>query len=198
MTSAELRPPIKNTVAISAMPVPSVPVLWITGLSGVGKSTLARALVAALVDDAAPPLLLDGDVVRQHLDAHAQRDRHDLSSRRRRAWRLARLAHALALRSRPVVVATISLFHEVQDWNRRQHSRYGEILLNASTQTLRQRNPDLYDERDGRPPSNVWGLDLLPEFPETAELVLQQTFDPPGLSMHLSQAVSLWRQLERR
>ncbi|GAA1990947.1 hypothetical protein GCM10009718_30840 [Isoptericola halotolerans] len=42
-------------------------VVFFTGLSGSGKSTVARALAAELDDEGLPTTLLDGDEVRQHL-----------------------------------------------------------------------------------------------------------------------------------
>jgi adenylylsulfate kinase-like enzyme len=41
--------------------------VFLTGLSGAGKSTIADALVADLERDGVPVTVLDGDVVRTHL-----------------------------------------------------------------------------------------------------------------------------------
>jgi adenylylsulfate kinase-like enzyme len=172
----------------------SVPVLWITGLSGVGKSTLARRLMDALASSDSPPMLLDGDTIRLHGDAEL-RDRHDLASRRRRAWRIAQLAHEVALRSQPVIVATISLFRDVQAWNRRHHSHFAEIVIDAPIDLLRQRYPQRYGAEGEARPINVWGIDQVPEFPERAELSLRQDFAATSLSDHLAQTMSLWQKL---
>ncbi|NKF34184.1 adenylyl-sulfate kinase, partial [Pseudomonas sp. BGM005] len=43
----------------SVPPEAVAPILWITGLSGVGKSTLARAMVQALRSEGQKPLWLD-------------------------------------------------------------------------------------------------------------------------------------------
>jgi len=171
-------------------PASQVPVLWITGLSGVGKSSLAQALVAELARGGEAPLLLDGDEVRRRMPVTPE-EGFDLGSRRARAMQLARLAYEAATHHRPVVVATISLFDEVQRWNRRHHARFAEIVLTAPLATLRRRNPALY--ADG---ANVWGVDLVPHYPPQAELWLAQDFTAAGRAAHLARALSLWRRLE--
>ena len=58
--------------------------VFLTGLSGAGKSTIADALVADLEEDGVPVTLLDGDVVRTHLSSELDfsREHRDLNIRR--------------------------------------------------------------------------------------------------------------------
>src|ERR671933_235837 len=58
--------------------------VFLTGLSGAGKSTIADALVAQLERDGVPVTLLDGDVVRTHLSSELtfSREHRDLNIRR--------------------------------------------------------------------------------------------------------------------
>lgn len=160
------------------------PLLWITGLSGVGKSTLAAAVVDALRARGIAPLLLDGDAVRHALDAPGETARYDEDARRRRAWRLARLATMAAQQGVPVVVATISLFHAVQQWLRDSNPRYVELLLTAPLDVLRARDPALYGGSD------VVGVDQPAQFPLRPDCVLAQ--DYAGTTAHLDAALSLW------
>jgi adenylylsulfate kinase-like enzyme len=177
----------------------AAPVLWITGLAGVGKSTLARELAARLSWRRRAALLLDGDTVRAELDPALLAERHDLPARRRRAWRLAQMAHAASSRGQPVLVATISLFHDVQAWNRRHMPGYAELLLEAPYEALRQRRPDLYGPAPRPPHSPVVGVDLPAEFPQAAELRLLQSYSAESLRAHTAAASELWgRLLERQ
>src|SRR5580700_9784200 len=86
-------------------------VFWITGLSGAGKTTLARELCNRLRDAGHPVFFLDGDALRS---AIAEDLGHSAGDRRRSAMRNARLCRLLAEQGAYVVCATISLFHEVQ------------------------------------------------------------------------------------
>lgn len=110
-------------------------VFWITGLSGAGKTTLGRALQGALPGS----LLLDGDELREALGASGQG--FDAESRRRLALSYARLAGLLARQGATVIVATISLFHELHAWNRANLPSYVEIFLDVPESVRRGRDP---------------------------------------------------------
>ena len=174
---------------------PAAPILWITGLSGAGKSTLAQAVVSRLRGEGLRPLLLDGDGVREALEPLASeeaRHEHTQELRTARAWRLARLARLAAGQGVPVVVATISMLHVVQAWNRAAVVPYAEILLQADLEILRRRKPALY----GESAEHVVGIDIAPEFPLQPEAVLQQSFDPADLPLHCDIAMRIWRNMD--
>jgi len=101
-------------------------VFWITGLSGAGKTTVGRQLWARLRAAGRPVIFLDGDALRV---AIAEDLGYSEGNRRRSAMRNARLCRLLAEQGTDVVCATISLFHEVQRWNRANIRGYREIYL---------------------------------------------------------------------
>src|SRR5918992_590558 len=72
-----------DTDAMSAPRRPGVTV-FLTGLSGAGKSTIADALVSRLEAEGRPVTVLDGDVVRTHLSSELtfSREDRDLNIRR--------------------------------------------------------------------------------------------------------------------
>lgn len=68
-----------------------LPCVWLTGLSGAGKSTIAYRLVAVLRQNGRVPLLIDGDILRNGLNSDLAFSIADRAENVRRAAELARL-----------------------------------------------------------------------------------------------------------
>ncbi|MGA2742590.1 MAG: adenylyl-sulfate kinase, partial [Bryobacteraceae bacterium] len=145
-------------------------VFWITGLSGVGKTTLGRELWSRLRAAGRPATFLDGDALRA---AVAEDLDHSAGDRRRSAMRNARLCRLLAEQGADVVCATISLFHEVQRWNRENIPGYREIYLRVPLDELRRRDSKgIYAGAQRGDTRDVVGLDVAAEAPEAPDLIL--------------------------
>src|SRR5882672_305177 len=145
-------------------------VVWITGLSGVGKSTIAAELRDRLLEVGITPVVLDGDQLRGILPAKVGYERDD---RRKVAMFYAQLSHQLANQGNLVICATVSLLHEVHEWNREHTAGYREVLLRIPLEELRKRGcrPQLYGQH-GDSASPVVGVDINAEFPVRPDLVV--------------------------
>ena len=145
-------------------------VFWITGLSGAGKTTLGLELWSRLRAAGRPATFLDGDALRS---AIAEDLDHSTGNRRQSAMRNARLCRLLAEQGADVVCATISLFHDVQRWNRENIPGYREIYLRVPIDEVRRRDSKGIYARAGRGDmADVVGLDVPAEAPESPDLVL--------------------------
>jgi adenylylsulfate kinase len=142
-------------------------VIWITGLSGVGKSSLARALLPRL---AQPRLHLDGDELREALSPLA--GGYAPQQRLKLALTYARLAQLASRQGQYVVCSTISLFHDVHEWNRNNITNYIEILLKTSDNNIKNRDyKNIYKNFD----NNVMGTSIAPEYPLSPDIVIDNS-----------------------
>ena len=82
-------------------------VIWIIGLSGTGKTTLATQVVARIRQMNHKVVLLDGDLIR---DLFGNDVDHTIEGRRRNADRLSVLTKFLSDQGIHVVAAVLSIF----------------------------------------------------------------------------------------
>lgn len=147
----------------------SAPVIWITGLSGAGKTTLAKALKPCL---AGPVVILDGDKVREAL--HYGNFGYDDAGRRRVGHTYARLAHFLAEQGITVICAVVVMIEEVRHWSRENIPQYIEVFLDIPMEILYQRD---FKKVYKQPAGQVVGLDIAPEFPQQPHVTLTHEYD---------------------
>jgi adenylyl-sulfate kinase len=111
--------------------------VWLTGLSGAGKSTIANALCEKLAAAGVPFELLDGDVVRTHLSKGLGFSREDRDTNVRRIGWVCQLLnrHGVA-----AVVAAISPYRSTRDEVRATLDRFVEVHVDAPLEVLVQRD----------------------------------------------------------
>lgn len=145
-------------------------VVWIIGLSGTGKTTIANQVVAQIRQLNQKVVLLDGDLIRGVFGNDVD---HSIDGRRRNAERLSMLSKFLADQGIHVVAAVLSIFPEWRRWNRENLNDYAEVYVKASMPTLLKRDiKDLYARALSGEVTNVVGVDIdFPE-PECPDLVI--------------------------
>jgi adenylylsulfate kinase-like enzyme len=150
-------------------------VYWITGLSAAGKTSVAQRLVERLTAEGQRPILLDGDVLRAIFGVSGA---HDRQSRLDLALQYARLCSELARQGHTVICATISLFHQVHDWNRANMPGYHEIYLKVPLGELQARDPKgIYARAKAGEVKDVAGLDFAVEEPRNPDLLIENHGD---------------------
>ena len=150
-------------------------VIWIIGLSGTGKTTLATQVVERIRQLKGKVVLLDGDLIR---DLFGNDVNHTIEGRRRNAERLSVLTKFLADQGVHVVAAVLSIFPEWRRWNRENIADYSEVYLKASMQTLLRRDiKNLYAKAARGEIVDVVGVDLPFPEPENPDLVIENDVD---------------------
>jgi bifunctional enzyme CysN/CysC len=113
-------------------------ILWFTGLSGAGKSTLAVALERTLFAKGFHVFLLDGDNVRQGLNADLGFSPGDRTENIRRIGEAAAL---FAEAGMVIVTAFISPYRADRDRIRALHTKYfNEVYINAPLEVCEARD----------------------------------------------------------
>lgn len=147
-------------------------VLWFTGLSGCGKSTIANAVDRLLHDRGIHTYVLDGDNVRMGLNKNLTFSPEDRTENIRRVGEVAKL---FADSATIVLTAFVSPYKQDRDQVREiiGEGKFHEVLVNASLETCEARDPKgLYKKARAGEIKDFTGIDAPYEAPETPELML--------------------------
>ncbi len=145
-------------------------VIWVTGLAGSGKTTLANLLYENL-KNTFNIVKLDGDDLRAVFNDEVN---YDESSRKKIAFRNARLSKFLSDQNVNIIIPTISLFHDVQKWSRENIANYIEIFVDTPMKILLERDQkNLYSKALKGEITDVVGVDITPQFPIQPDYVFK-------------------------
>lgn len=147
-------------------------VLWFTGLSGSGKSTVANVVDHLLHQAGKHSFVLDGDNIRMGLNKNLGFSPEDRTENIRRIGEVAKL---FASSGTITTTAFISPYREDRDKVREilDDGQFIEIFVKASLETCEARDPKgLYKKARAGEIKGFTGIDAPYEEPENAELIL--------------------------
>jgi adenylylsulfate kinase-like enzyme len=169
-------------------------VFWITGLSAAGKTSIGRELSASLRASGCQVIFLDGDTLRAAVSGDLG---YSAENRRAAAMRNGRLCRMLAEQGFDVVCSTISLFHDVQRWNRENIPGYHEIFVRVPLEELKRRDTKgVYSAASDGRPENIVGLDIPAEIPQAPDLIVDNdgSLEPEEAARLILESVSRLEQ----
>jgi len=147
-------------------------VIWLTGLSGAGKSMIAQGLASALLSNSIETTILDGDTLRTGLNRDLGFTKEDRVENIRRTAEVAKL---LVNSGSFVIVALISPFIECRQKARElfKTDQFLEVYISTPIEVCIQRDPKgLYAKAINGDIKNFTGIDSPYEAPNNPELAL--------------------------
>ncbi|MFC4003305.1 adenylyl-sulfate kinase [Prauserella oleivorans] len=154
--------------------------VWLTGLSGAGKSTVART-VADLVGSDAEVEVLDGDEIRTTISSDLGFSRRDRDVQGRRVGFIAELlARHRVLTLVPVIAPYAETRQAVRQRHHQRGSAFFEVYVSTPLQECARRDPKgLYARAAAGEVKGLTGVDDVYERPEHPDLELDTSRLPP-------------------
>src|SRR5579872_5628312 len=165
--------------------------LWLTGMSGAGKSTISEQLMARFLEADAKVELLDGDIVRTNLSQGLGFSREDRDINIRRIGFVAEL---LSRNGIIVVVAAISPYRETREEVKSKIRNFLEVFVDCPVEVLAQRDvKGLYKKALAGEVTNFTGISDPYEPPRNPDVTVRSDRQTEDESVGL-----IWAELERR
>ena len=147
-------------------------VIWLTGLPGSGKTTIAKILENAIRQRRRNVEVLDGDEVRKQLSPELGFSKEDREGHARR------VAYISKLLARNGTIAIVALISPYRDFRKSARESIGkdfiEVWVKASIETCKQRDPKgLYKKANSGQVVNLTGVQDPYEPPLSPEIVLE-------------------------
>jgi adenylyl-sulfate kinase len=165
--------------------------IWVTGLSGAGKSTIARLLEQRLRASGAKVEVLDGDVVRTHLCKGLGFSKEDRDENIRRIGFVCEL---LSRNGIVAIAAAISPYRAIREQVRSRIPQFIEIYMQCPVDVLVERDvKGLYKKALAGEIEHFTGISDPYEPPLAPELTIHSDRETPGQSVE-----RIWSVLESR
>jgi len=151
-------------------------ILWFTGLSASGKSSVANAFARRLFDRGNQAFVLDGDNVRHGLNKDLG---FDEAGRRENIRRIGEVSKLFVENGQIVLTAFISPYREDRQVVRAlvEEGEFIEVYVRCSVETCEQRDPKgLYKKARNAEIPNFTGISAPYEEPENPEIILDTEY----------------------
>ena len=144
--------------------------VWLTGLSGAGKTTIAHELRASAEARGRQVEILDGDIVRENLSKGLGFSKEDRDTNIRR---IAFVSQLLTRNGAFVIVAAISPYAGVREEAREMIGDFVEVHVDCSIDVLTARDTKgLYEKALSGEIKNFTGISDPYEAPTSPELII--------------------------
>ena len=142
---------------------------WITGVSGSGKTQIAKKIKTQIIKNYGPTILFSGDDIRRifNLKGYTYEDRF------KTVMKYCKLAHSITNQKINVIFAVIGMMHSVRTWNKKNIKNYVEIYIKSDLKKIIKRGKKkIYHQNK----SNIIGLDIKAEYPKNPHILLHNNF----------------------
>ena len=146
-------------------------IIWITGISGTGKTTLGEALFKKFKKRNNSTIYLDGDQIRKIFNNDLN---YSLKDRNLNAQRLTKIVKYLSEQKKNVIISANLTSSKYRAWCRRNLKNYCEIYISADLESLVKRDyKKLYRNSLNGKIKNVVGVDLKFYPPKSSDIFLK-------------------------
>lgn len=142
---------------------------WVTGLSGSGKSSIAKKIWPTIKRKFGPTILVNGDDMRSIFELN----KYDKKSRLSNAINFSKFSEFITSQGVNVIFANIGMFHKARERNRYKIKNYIEIYIQAKLNKIIKKGKKKIYKKNA---TNIVGKDIVPELPISPDIKVINNF----------------------
>ena len=149
-------------------------IIWITGLSGAGKTTLAKALFKDIRKKFPNTIWIDGDIIRNYTQNIKKYDQQSRVKQYKKMIRIAKFCYDQKIN---VIVSALYFNDFILNNNRKLFKNYFQIYLKANIKDLIRRDyKKVYSKNINKKKPSLVGVDIKWNEPRKSDLVIEDFF----------------------
>ncbi len=142
---------------------------WITGLSGSGKTEIAKKIKASIEKKYGPTILINGDDMRNIFNLNKFTNKERIAN----GVKFGKFSKFVTDQNINIIFALVSLRNKTREWNRKYIANYLEIYVKADIEKIiKSGKKKIYKKYK----KNIVGLDIKAEFPKSPDIVIENNF----------------------
>tara|TARA_B100001248_G_C27390376_1_gene462047 strand:+ start:1527 stop:2057 length:531 start_codon:yes stop_codon:yes gene_type:complete len=144
---------------------------WITGLSGSGKTTIAKKIKKDIEKLYGPTLLVSGDDIRKIFDFK----KYTAEERKTLVFKYCKFSKFITNQKINIIFAAVGMMDSVRDWLKKNILNYIEIYIKADLKKIiKAKKKKIYHKKNI---GDIVGVDIKPEFPKKPDIIIKNNFD---------------------
>ena len=142
---------------------------WITGLSGCGKTTIAKKIASKISRLYGPTLNLSGDDFRKTFKLY----KYSHKERIKNLWKYHNFCKLITDKKINIIFSIMGLYNSARNWNRKNIDNYVEIYIEANMNKIINSKQK---ERHLKIKKNIVGLNINAELTKKPDIVIKNDF----------------------
>ena len=144
--------------------------IWITGLSGSGKTSIAKKIFPYVKKKFGPSILINGDDLRSILKIFG----YDKKTRFDNGIKFSNLFKLITDQNINIIFAGGGLFHKLRTYNKKNIRNYIEVYIKSEVSTIISKNKK---NKVYKLNKNIYGIDIKAELPKNPNIIITNNYD---------------------
>lgn len=147
--------------------------IWVTGISGSGKSSISNKLVKKISNALGPTILINGDDIRRIFNLKS----YNYLERKKIALSYSKLGNFVTKQGFNVLFATVSMFDDVRKLNKKKiGNKYIEIYIKTPLDVvIKNKKKKIYFDKK----KLLVGREIKAEFPKNPDIAIKNNYKKP-------------------